>query len=48
MFVKTITYTDFLGNTRTEDFYFNLTEAEIIEWLSTNAGIEGAHIQSLW
>ena len=37
MFVKTITYQDFLGNERTEDFYFNLTEAEIIEWLSTNA-----------
>ena len=37
MYVKSITYTDFLGNERTEDFYFNLTEAEIIEWLSTNA-----------
>ena len=37
MFVKKITYTDFLGQSRTEDFYFNLTEAEIIEWLSTNA-----------
>ena len=37
MFVKTITYQDFLGNERTEEFYFNLTEAEIIEWLSTNA-----------
>ena len=36
MYVKTITYNDFLGNERTEDFYFNLTEAEIIEWLSTN------------
>ena len=37
MYVKKITYTDFLGNERTEEFYFNLTEAEIIEWLSTNA-----------
>lgn len=37
MFVKTITYQDFMGNERIEDFYFNLTEAEIIEWLSTNA-----------
>lgn len=37
MFVKKITYKDFFGNERTEDFYFNLTEAEIIEWLSTNS-----------
>ena len=31
MFKKTITYTDYDGNERTEDFYFNLTEAEITE-----------------
>lgn len=37
MFCKTITYTDFDGNERTEDHYFNLTEAEVIEWLSTNS-----------
>ena len=37
MYKKTITYEDFLGVERTEDFYFNLTKAEIIEWLSTNA-----------
>lgn len=37
MYKKTMTYEDFLGQTRTEDFYFNLTKAEIIEWLSTNA-----------
>ena len=36
MFIKKITYKDFLGTERTEDFYFNLTEAEIIEWLSTS------------
>ena len=36
MFKKTITYKDFSGQTRTEDFYFNLTEAEVIEWLTTN------------
>lgn len=29
MLKKTITYTDFDGVERTEDFYFNLTEAEI-------------------
>ena len=31
MLKKTITYTDYDGNARTEDFYFNLTQAEIIE-----------------
>lgn len=36
MFKKTITYKDFNGQTRTEDFFFNLTEAEVIEWLTTN------------
>lgn len=36
MFVKSITYKDFNGQTRTEEFYFNLTEAEVIEWLTTN------------
>ena len=30
MLVKTITYTDYNGNERTEDFYFNLTKAELI------------------
>lgn len=31
MLKKTITYTDYNGNSRTEDFYFNLTKAEVIE-----------------
>lgn len=31
MLKKTITYTDYDGNERTEDFYFNLTKAEIVE-----------------
>ena len=31
MLKKTITYTDFDGNERTEDFYFNLSKAEVIE-----------------
>lgn len=39
MFVKTISYTDYNGNTRTEDHYFNLTEAEALELeMSTNGG----------
>lgn len=31
MYKKTITYEDFDGNQRTEDFYFNLTKAELFE-----------------
>lgn len=31
MIKKTITYEDFNGNERTEDFYFHLTKAEIME-----------------
>ena len=31
MLKKTMTYTDYSGETRTEDFYFNLTKAEVME-----------------
>ena len=31
MLKKTMTYTDFNGNEVTEDFYFNLTKAELLE-----------------
>lgn len=31
MLKKTITYTDFNGDERTEDYYFNLTKAELME-----------------
>jgi len=31
MLKKTITYIDYDGNERTEDFYFNLSKAEIME-----------------
>jgi hypothetical protein len=31
MLKKTMTYTDFDNNERTEDFYFNLTQAELTE-----------------
>lgn len=41
MLKKTITYTDYDGNERTEDFYFNLTKAEILEMeMSTEGGLE--------
>lgn len=40
MLKKTMTYTDFDGNERTEDFYFNLTKAECMELeLSTTGGL---------
>lgn len=41
MLKKTITYTDFNGMERTEDFYFNLTQAECQEMnLSVSGGLE--------
>jgi len=41
MLKKTITYTDYNGVERTEDFYFNLTKAEIMEMqLSTTGGLD--------
>ena len=40
MLKKTITYEDFDGQSRTEDFYFNLTKAELTEMeLSFNGGL---------
>jgi hypothetical protein len=39
MLKKTVTYTDYNGLERTEDFYFNLTKAEIMEMeMSVNGG----------
>ena len=40
MIKKTITYADYKGNDRTEDFYFNLTKAEAMEMeLSAKGGL---------
>lgn len=40
MLKKTITYTDYNENERTEDFYFNLTKAEVMEMeMSTSGGL---------
>lgn len=36
MYKKTITYTDYEGNERTENHYFNLNKAEVMQWLTTN------------
>lgn len=41
MLKKTITYTDYNNNERTEDFYFNLTKAEVMEMeLGTSGGMQ--------
>lgn len=40
MLKKTIEFKDFNGNTRNEDFYFNLTQAEVTEMeLSVEGGL---------
>lgn len=38
MLKKTIIYTDYDGNVRNEDFYFNLTKAELMEMDLAQAG----------
>lgn len=41
MIKKTVTYTDYNGNTRTEDFYFDLSEDNILEMaVSKDGGME--------
>lgn len=35
MLKRTIEYEDYDGNTRKEDFYFNLNKAEVIKWITT-------------
>lgn len=40
MLKKTITYSDYNGTERTEDFYFNLSKAEIMEMeMGTSGGL---------
>lgn len=38
MLKKTITYTDYNGTERTEDFYFNLSKAELMEMEMSRTG----------
>ena len=41
MIKKTVTYTDYNGTSRTEDFYFNLSQAEVAEMqLTTDGGMD--------
>ncbi len=44
MLKKTITYEDFDGNKRTEDFYFNLSKVEVLEM---EMGVSGGMTQML-
>lgn len=38
MYTKTLTYTDFKGQDRTESFSFNMTEVELMRWASMPGG----------
>jgi hypothetical protein len=47
MLKKTITYTDYNGNERTEDFFFNISKAEALEMELTTTGGMTAMIQRI-
>ena len=47
MLKKTITYTDYNGVERKEDFYFNLTKAELMEMEMSTAGGLAETIQKI-
>ena len=47
MIKKTITFTDYNGVDRTEDFYFNLTEAELTEMELSMAGGYQQYVQNV-
>lgn len=38
MYARTVKYTDYLDNEREETFYFHLTKAEVIEWMTATPG----------
>lgn len=47
MYKKTITYTDYNGNQRVEDFYFNLNQTELKKMEVTTPGGFGAMINRI-
>lgn len=47
MFKETVTYTDYNGNEREEDFFFNLTKAELSEMELTKDGGLSNYIQKI-
>lgn len=38
MYKRTVKFEDFDGNERVEDFYFHMSKAEVIQWLTCNGG----------
>lgn len=47
MLTKKITYTDFNNEERTETFYFNLSEAELMDWEFSVSGTLTEHINRI-
>ena len=47
MIKKTVTYTDYNGVERTENFYFNLSKAEVMEMEMSTAGGMAESIQKI-
>lgn len=47
MIHKTVTYTDYNGNSRTETFYFHFTQAEIMEMQLSVEGGFNARVQKM-
>ena len=47
MVKKTVTYTDFNGVERTEDFYFNLSNAELAEFAMSKSGGLDTYIERI-
>lgn len=47
MIKKTLTFTDFDGKERTEDFYFNLTKAEVLKMEMGKDGGLAEHIKRI-
>lgn len=47
MIKQTITYEDFNGNKQTEDFYFNLTKAELVELEVEHEGGMGKWLEAI-
>lgn len=47
MLKETIKYVDYNGIERTEDFYFNLSESEIVEMAATTEGDLGENLKKM-
>ena len=47
MLKKTITYVDYNGKTRTDDFYFNLSKAELVDMEMSEQGSLSAKLEKI-